>query len=125
MYKINVSTKCDILESMSRKTTSVRNEFRTNNADPRGHPVYVFAQVGHDLIYFVITHSAKFDGVVPFRINPNPSDNKETSFYVPIPQRLRVDNFGRVRKGWKICEEDLEYMKQYMKIPKKCTKNYK
>lgn len=52
------------------------NEFRTNILEARKHPALIFAQVGKDYIFFMLTHKQFTNGKLNVELckNPNPQD---------------------------------------------------
>ena len=94
------------------------NEFRTNILEARKHPVFIFGQIGKEYIFFVITHKEITSGTRNIKLikNPNP-DDKEISYFRPKPKRQHKSTFSKTRRTWTINEQDLDNIKQYMKIP--------
>jgi len=105
---------------MSRQKTINKHEFRTNTRDARRHPVYIFASIGFDLIFFTITHSEFTRGRRNIKLthNPNPKDKKAVYFH-PVPIRQHKDTLSNRRKDFVLSPEDFKQMQEYMDIPKK------
>ncbi len=85
-----------------------KNEFRKNNSkEYKGHPAYIFAQVGNEFIFVGITHADITDGIRNIKLekNPNPADNSP-SYMRPFANKKHKANFGKKQKGWSITERD-------------------
>lgn len=66
------------------------NEFRrNNNKKGRGHPAYIYAQVGDEFIFIGITHAEITDNMhnIPLDANPNPDDPSK-SYALPQSEKL-------------------------------------
>jgi len=109
-----------ILLTVSRKTISIRDEFRVSDKDPRRHPCYVFAQIDNDMIFFVITHMYK-NNCVKLINKLNPDDPRD-SYFVTTPQRQHKSTLRKTKINYILSQEDIEQIKPYMEIPAKRTK---
>ena len=103
-----------------KESVTIRDEFRRDIWDYRKHYGYVFARIGKDLVYFMITHK-KRKGYIKMHKNPDPSD-VEPAYFKPIPKRQHESKFGNIREKWMLSTEDLQKMKPYMQIPTRPVK---
>ena len=91
-----------------------RNEFRKNNTKKyKGHPTYIYAQIGDEFLFVGITHSEITNGVKNIKLdkNPNPKD-KKNAYFRPFTDKMGKSSFGKKLKGWTISENDKNKIKK-------------
>ena len=94
-----------------------RNEFRkTNLKDGKGHPTYIYAQIGDQFRCLGITHAKITKGVrnIQLEKNPNPHD-KRTAYVRPMAQQASKYSFGKKLNGWFFGDSDKEKINKLKK----------
>lgn len=98
-----------------------KNEFRANNSkEGKGHPTYIYAQVGNEYRYIGMTHAEITEGVrnIPLDKNPEPG-NKTKAHIRPEPEKAHRSSFGAKLKGWFFSDSDKEKVEAVKKQNKK------
>lgn len=94
-----------------------KSEFRKNNfKEGKGHPTYIYAQVGKKYKFIGITHAEITEGItnIPLERNPEPG-NKTKAHIRPISQEAHKSNFGKKLKGWSFADNDKKKVEEVIK----------
>ena len=95
--------------SVTAKTTKGKKTIKE-------HPTFIFLQNGDIYIYVQLTHSKRIKGKVLIKLkkNPNPLDIRD-SYYIEEICKDKMDNFGKIRRSWRMDQKDEETIRKLIK----------
>ena len=96
------------------------NEFRENNSITPSHTAHIYGRQGNKFLHMNITHSPiSKRGKEYIEMKKDPNNNPKScdfgkkSYFNPEARKSDMKFFGKVKEGWKLCNEDDEMMKSF------------